>query len=97
MDYLKEYLGLAVALLAVIAAWFSLKAKVREVEVRSLANKQDILNLQEDVNQLEKNESANNATRDQMLSMLQENRLDVKQILQQIATIAANQRNEKES
>ena len=95
LDLIKEYIGLVTLLAAGLGAFFTLRNRMSNVELLSDNNKSNIEKLDEDIRQIQKNESANNATRDQMLEMLKENRLDVKMILQNIATLAASQ-NSKE-
>ena len=91
LDLIKEYIGLVTLLAAGLGAFFTLRNRMSNVELLSKNNNSSIEKLDEDIRQIQKNESANNATRDQMLEMLKENRLDVKMILQNIATLAASQ------
>ena len=93
MEAIKEYLPLILAAIAGgIGGWFSLRSRVERLEHHRQVDSDMLRHINESVDQLEKNEASNNATRDQMLEMLKENRLDVKEILQRIATLSANQK-----
>jgi len=95
MDFIKEWIGLALVALGGVTAWFNLKSTVATLKTESTKQAKAIATLEDDVDQLEINQASAQATRDQMLEMLKENRLDVKSILQSIATLAAQVSSDK--
>jgi uncharacterized membrane protein (DUF106 family) len=87
----------AIGVLAVTTLWGYFRLHAQADRMIEFKKDQEELNesVQEDIDHLKENKTKTNTMLENLIKMQEENRLDVKLILQQIATIAAKQANSK--
>jgi len=96
LEDIEKWIALGTLAIGTIAGYFKLVGRVEKVETKQEDTGKVLEAVAEDLDQLKLHESANNATREQMLKMLEENRLDVKTILSQLAVVASRQGKDNE-
>ena len=96
LEDIEKWVALGTLAIGTVAGYFRLVGRVEKVETKQEDSGEVLEKVREDLDQLQLNESANNATREQMLKMLEENRLDVKKILSQLAVVASRQGKDNE-
>jgi len=96
VEDIEKWVALGTLAVTTVAGYFKLVGRVEKVETKQKDSVKVLDTVREDLDQLQLHESANDATREQMLKMLEENRLDVKTILSQLAVVASRQGKDNE-
>ncbi len=95
LEHIDKWLAIATVAIGALWGYFKLIAKVDRIDAdqkREIAKLQESVETHEvQIDDLRENKTRNNALLETMAKSQEETRLDVKTILQSIATLAANQ------